>query len=241
MTAWSDGVNRGAVRLTRPTVMRLMCSSHLGLTSDYRSTQPSPPLVVQPYPKDALVVSGAQRVEAIATIEPGSAGWHRAEALLHQSFDKTEDLAIDAFTAWNHPVKRNDRRNLPVEIEALYSAPMDEPGWTAYYVEAVRRYAPEPDDDGCGLVTSTSGWMIAGPEGKENDGKEKVTLASHVTYCDRRGVTYMLPLGLIKARGRTYWAYQLSGHGRESYGVVRPTPKAVRQEAFYSSGSCPLF
>src|SRR5918993_2407071 len=58
MTAWSDGVNRGAVRLTRPTVMRLMCSSHLGLTSDYRSTQPSPPLVVQPYPKDALVVAG---------------------------------------------------------------------------------------------------------------------------------------------------------------------------------------
>jgi hypothetical protein len=110
---------------------------------------------------------------------------------------------------------------------------MDEPGWAAYYVEAIRRYAPEPDDDDCGLVTSTSGWMLAGP-----DGKRKTTLASRVTYCDRRGVTYILPLGLLRVRGRTFWAYQLSGYGQESYGIVYPMPKAVRQEVFYSSGGC---
>jgi hypothetical protein len=238
LTAWVDGSHRGAFRLTRPTVMRLMCSSHVGLTSDYRSLQPAPPLLVQPYPKDGVAVSGTQPVEPIESVEPGSAEWVRAEALVRQPFDKAEDRAIDAFTAWNHPVRRDERRKLPIEIEALYRAPMDEPGWTAYYVEAIRRYAPGPDDDGCGLMTSTSGWMIAG---KENDGKEKLTLAAHVTYCDRRGVTYMLPLGLLKVRDRIYWAYQLSGHGRESYGIVRPTPRAIRQEVFYSSRSCPLF
>lgn len=238
MTAWVDGVTRGAFRLARPSVMRLMCSSHLGLTSDYRSPQSAPPLLVQPYPKDGLAVSGTQPVQPIGSIERGSADWVRTEALLREPFDKAENNAIDAFTAWNHPVHRNDRRKLPIEIEALYRAPMDEPGWTAYYVEAIRRYAPEPDDDGCELVTSTSGWMTAG---KENDGREKLTLAAQVTYCDRRGVTYMLPLGLITVRGRTYWAYQLSGYGRESYGIVRPTPRAIRQEVFYSSRSCPLF
>lgn len=237
MTAWADGVNRGAFSLKRPTVMRLMCSSHLGLSSDYQSPEAAPPLVEQPYPKDGLAVSGTQPVAPIPSVQPGSAEWLRAEALLRQQFDKAEDRAIDAFTAWNHPVRREDRRKLPIQIEALYRAPMDEPGWTAYYVEAIRRYAPEPDDQGCGLVTSTSGWMIAG---KENEGKEKLTLAAHVTYCDRRGVTYMLPLGLINVRGRTYWAYQLSGYGRESYGIVRPTPRAIRQEVFYSSRSCPL-
>jgi hypothetical protein len=51
----------------------------------------------------------------------------------------------------------------------------------------------------------------------------------------------MLPLGLLNVRGRTYWAYQLSGYGRESYGIVRPTPRAIRQEVFYSSRSCPVF
>lgn len=238
MSAWADGVNRGAFRLARPTVMRLMCSSHLGLTSDYQSPQPPPPLLVQPYPKDGLAVSGTQPVRPIESIEPGAADWVRAEALLRQPFDKAEDQAIDAFTAWNHPVRRNDRRKLPIEIEALYRAPMDEPGWTTYYIEAIRRYPPGLDDDGCELVTSTSGWMVVGAG---QGAKEKLTLAAHVTYCDRRGVSYMLPLGLINVRGRTYWAYQLSGYGRESYGIVRPTPRAIRQEVFYSSRSCPLF
>ena len=238
MSVWADGVNRGAFRLVRPSVMRLMCSSHLGLTSDYQSPQPPPPLLVQPYPKDGLAVSGTQPVGAIESIEPGAADRVRAEALLRQPFDKAEDQAIDAFTAWDHPVRRNDRRKLPIEIEALYRAPMDEPGWRAYYVEAIRRYPPGPGDDGCELVTSTSGWMVIGTGA---EAKEKLTLAAQVTYCDRRGVTYMLPLGLINVRGRTYWAYQLSGYGRESYGIVRPTPRVIRQEVFYSSRSCPLF
>ena len=237
MTAWIDGVNRGPVRLARPTMVRLMCASRLGLMSDYKSEQPAPPPGVQPYPKDGLVVSGSQRIEPIETISPASSEWAPAAALLLEPFAKAEDIAIDAFTDWKHPVRRNDRRKVPVELETMYRAEMDQPGWAAYYVEAIKKYAPGPDDDeDCGLVTSASGWVIAGP-----DGKRTTKLTARVTYCDRRGVTYMLPLGLVKAHGRTYWAYQMSGYGREGYAIVHPMPKVIMQEVHYSAGSCPLY
>ena len=83
-----------------------------------------------------------------------------------------------------------------------------------YYVEAVREYPPRAGDAGCGLVTFASGWILAGP-----DGKSHAKVGARVTYCDRRGVIYMLPLGMFKVRGHAYWAYQLSGYGQEGYAI----------------------
>jgi hypothetical protein len=236
MTAWIDGVNRGPLRLARPTMLRLMCGSRLGLLSDYKSAQPVPPPDVQPFPKDGLVVSGSQRIEPIESLTPASSDWARAAERLVESFVKAEDTAISAFTDWKHPVRRDDRRKVPIELEAMYRAAMDEPGWAAYYVEAIKKYAPGPDDDDCGLITSASGWVLVAP-----DGKLTTKVTARVTYCDRRGVAYMLPLGLIKVRGRTYWVYQLSGYGREGYAVVHPRPKIIMQELYYSAGSCPIY
>lgn len=235
MTAWVDGVNRGPIRLSRPTITRLMCASRLGLMSDYRSAQPPPPPAVQPFPKDGLAVSGNQAVEPIEMLAPASPAWAREGDLLANPVNRAEEDAIKLFTDWDHPVSRTNRRKVAVEIEAMYGAAMDEPGWTAFYVEAVKRYAPGFRDDDCGLITSVSGWVMTGP-----DGKRTTKLTARVTYCDRRGAAYMLPLGLIKARGRSYWAYQLSGYGREGYAVVRPTPKAIEQEVQYSAGTCPF-
>ena len=235
MTAWVDGVNRGTLRLARPAMVRLMCASRLGLSSDYRSPQPAPPPDVQPYPKDGLAVSGVQRVEPIDIMSPASSEWAPAAGLLLEPFDKAEQAAIDGFMGWQHPVRRVERGKVPVELEAMYRAPMDRPGWVAYYVEAIKRYPPGPDDGDCGLMTSAGGWVVVGPEGKR-----WTKLTARVTYCDRRGVTYMLPLGLIKAQGRTYWAYQISGYGREGYGVLRPTAKELVAEVQYSAGSCPF-
>jgi len=53
-------------------------------------------------------------------------------------------------------------------------------------------------------------------------------------------VRYMLPLGLINANERSYWAYQMSGYGRESYMIARPRPKQILTEVQYSAGSCPF-
>lgn len=233
MTAWVGGVNRGTLHVARPALVRTMCERRLGLISDYRPPQPAPPPGVQPYPKDGLAVSGDQRVEPIEVMSPRSPEWAPAAVQLLEPFDKAEQGAISAVLDWKHPIRGADRRKVPVELEAMYRAPMDRPGWVAYYVESTKRYPPGPDDGECGLITSAAGWIVVGP-----DGKPSTKLNARVTYCDRRGVTYMLPLGLIKAQGRNYWAYQLSGYGREGYGVIRPTPKELVTEVVYSAGSC---
>lgn len=235
MTTWIDGASRGPVKLSKPAVTRVMCGAQIGLASEYKSAQPAPPPVVQPFPKDGLVVTGAQRVGRIETIPPTSPEWAAMPDALRTQFDRAEEAAIQAFTSWTHPFKKRDRSMRPIELEAMYRAPMDEPGWTAYYIEAIRRYPPGPDDDDCGLVTSASGWIVVAPGGKRT-----ARLRARVTYCDRRGVAYMLPLGLFTLRGRTYWAYQLSGYGQEAYVITRPQPKTIMQEVFYSSAGCPL-
>ncbi len=234
MTAWADGVNRGPIHLVRSTVLPLMCESRIALVSDYRSNEMTPSSPEPPFPKDGLAVSGTQRVGKIEILSPDSAEWTPTAMFLAAEFDTAENAAIEAFTAWKHPVPRVARRKMPVELEALYRAPMDDPGWTAYYIEAVKRYPPGPDDEDCGLVTSASGWMSVAP-----DGKRSVKLAGQVTYCDRRDVTYMLPLGLLMADGKMFWAFQLSGYGREGYAIMRPTPKRVESHVKYPAGVCP--
>ncbi len=161
--------------------------------------------------------------------------WAAATREMTVDFDEAEERAARTFTAWLHPFSNVARRRYPPRIEAMYGAPMDEAGWTAYYLEAVREYPPGPGDLGCGLVTSANGWMAVGPNGKRS-----FDLRARITYCDREGVRYMLPLGLIKAGERNYWAYQMSGFGREAYLIVRPRPKEIVSEVQYSAGLCPF-
>ena len=235
MAAWIDGVNRGVVHLTRPVLLRVMCEWRMGFASDYHAEQSPPALSEQPYPKDGLAISGAQPVEPIQILSAESPEWGQASGVIKDEFDRAELQASRVYTDWKNPIPRSVRSNTPVELEAMYRAPMDEDGWVAYYVESVKRYPPGPEDQDCGLVTSASGWMFVGPKNKR-----LIKLHGNVTYCDRRGVTYMLPLGLIKAQGKSYWAFQLSGYGREGYMVVRPTRNDADIVAHYSAAFCPL-
>jgi len=235
LTAWANGVSRGVIRLHlgKPLLLHLMCDTRVGIASDYRSPEEVPPLTVQPYPKDGLAVSGDQRVEPIQILTAESPEWANAAREMTVDFDEAEERAAHMFTEWQHPFSKIARRRYPPQIEAMYAAPMDEPGWTASYIEAVRQYPPGPDDVGCGLVTSAGGWMAVGPKGQRS-----FNLRSRITYCDREGVQYMLPLGLIKARERSDWVYQVSGYGREAYLIVRPRPRETLIEVAYSAGVC---
>lgn len=235
LTAWANGVSRGVIRvhLGKPAVLHVMCDVRIAIATDYRSPEALPPATVQPYPKDGLAVSGNQRVEPIQVLTPESPEWRAAVQEMTVDFDTAEERAAHTFTAWKHPFDKVERRRFHPQIEAMYGAPMDEAGWNAYYFEAVRLYPPGPDDRGCGLVTSASGWMAVGPNGKRS-----FNLRARITYCDREGVGYMLPLGLIKAGERSYWAYQMSGYGRESYMIVRPRPKEIPVEVQYPAGDC---
>jgi hypothetical protein len=152
---------------------------------------------------------------------------------LLEPFDEAELAALRLFTDWKHPIARAERQKVPVELETLYRARMDVPGWTAYHVEAVKRYRPGKDEGDCGLVTYASGWIMMGP-----DNGFRVRLGARVTYCDRRQNTFMLPLGLIEERARRYWVYQVSGYEREGYAITRPMPKLNEPQVQYTAGAC---
>ena len=233
MTLWRDGSARGTLELQRPVMITPACDRRIGLTSTYLSSEIPPPPFVRPYPKEGLVTSGPQPIQALEAVQPGTRDFIGAALTLVEPMERAEEVAISQFTAWQHPYTKKDRRKIPLEIEALYRAPMDEPGWIAYHVEAVKRYPPEPDDEGCGLITSASGWVAVGPKGKT-----WTEIGARVTYCDRRGVVYFLPLGLMRLAGKTYWIFQTSGYEAEFYGIVRPTSKAVEGEVGYTAGTC---
>jgi hypothetical protein len=103
------------------------------------------------------------------------------------------------------------------------------------YIEAVRAYPPGPADEGCGLETYFSGWVHQNL--KEPD-KTRSRIVARVTFCDRRGVTYMLPFGRVRVAGQQHWVYQLSGFEQEWYEVARVAPLKIGfvVEAYGGSG-----
>lgn len=234
MTIWRDARRVGSLNLTGVALSRLMCQPRVTLKSDYKAAGPVPPPFEAPYPKDGIVVAGDARLEPIESVEKGSADWNRVLILVTDPFNREESLAAREFTGWTHPVRERERRLVPITIEAIYRAATEDPEWTAYFVEAVRQYRPGRDDrDGCGLATFASGWVLAGPKDEA-----KIRLAAKVTYCDRKGVGYMLPFGLIRADRNIYWVYQFSGFEQEWYEVAEPTRSGVKNHIAFPAGGC---
>lgn len=230
---WTDGAVVGEVTLTAPVVTPLMCQRRMALRSDYKSSQPAPPGFVLPFPKDGLVVAGEATISTIATVDPSSEEAKRVLGLALEEFNSEENRSASAFTQWRHPVKSSERKKLPVTLEAIYRAPTDDPEWTAYFIEAVREYPPGPNDkDGCGLATYVSGFVMT------NGPRVEFRTGASITFCDRKDVGYMLPLGLIQANGKNYWVFQHAGFETESYQVLRPHRRGVDAAVTYNAGVC---
>ncbi len=234
MALWSDGAKITDVTLVGLATVKSLCSVRLGLKTDYKPPQLPPPRTKAPYPKDGLLVSGDVPVQRINIVETASAEWNRALILITDKFNKLETAAARQFTEWKHPFDERRRKAQPIVIEAMYRAPNQKAGWTTYYVEAVRQYPARPIDAGCGVATVGGGWLHVGP--KE---EVKMDLSVRVTYCDRKGVGVMLPLGLIRAGDRSYWVAQFSGYEYENYTVIDPDIDGARPMARFHAGSCP--
>lgn len=232
-TVWSGGQSRGEITVGNPTFVATPCGRRIGLRTNYRPAVPPPPALERPYPKDGLVVSGSQRVEAVQDVPRDSPEWRLMAVKLLDEFDRQENIAAGSFTRWRHPVPRAQRRKVPVQLEALYRAPMDEPDAVAYYAEAVKQYPAQPGDDDCGLLTFARGWLAV-----IKGDVRSIELFAQVTYCDRTGASFMLPLGIVRAGRATHWVYQISGYERETYLISRPTPDGVTHQAGYSAGFC---
>jgi hypothetical protein len=214
------------VDVSAPVLFPMFCEKRLGAQTTYRGSQPLPPEPVDPYPKDGLAITGRVPIDPIETIDPAAPEWGRMEASLRGYFNKVEEQTVTGVrmrTGWRHPIAFEDRARLPIKLESWYRSPSSEPGWTVSYIEAVRQFPPGPDDKGCGLETLVSGWLH-----HLHGELKKADLRGKLTYCDREGATYMLPLGRIRPWDRWYWVFQLSGYDAEWYDVAEVARERTR-------------
>lgn len=203
----------------KPVTFRALCTSRLGLSTSYRSALPLPPVPVDPFPKDGIAVNGNVPIESIEAVDRNAPEWNALVPTLLKDFDRVEEDTVRAVrlnSGWRHPLNREQRGKHPIRLESWYRSPSGEPGWTVSYIEAVRAYPPGPEDKGCGLETFVSGWLHH-YEGQLKRSKE---LRAKLTYCDRVGAMYMLPLGRIRPREKSYWIFQMSGWDDEWYDVA---------------------
>lgn len=234
---WLTGGGRQRIQPSAPTVLRVQCQRRIGIRTDYRSIEPMPPVFVEPFPKDGLAVSGNVPIEPIEVVDHSSPDWPLMAVLLLPSADAAEETTLKEIGKtsgrWKHPVKRDDRRKVPLQLEAWYRAPMDKPGWSLSYVELVKRYPVRAEDKECGLETFISGWVQI----SERPAETRYELNAKIVYCDRNAASYMLPLGRLRVDGRLHWIYQMSGWDHEWYEVLEVAPGRLRYAAEYWGGS----
>lgn len=234
--AWQAVLTDGTTRELEPLApqpCRIYCAETISVRTDYRSAQRFPYPPIDPYPKDGLAVTAGIDVEPIRPVSSKVPEWPRLAVTLLDDFNRAEDREASVVSSiWSHPVKRDDRREFPVELESWYLTGL-EGGAMVSYVEAVRRYPPGPDDDDCGVETLFSGWVIR----QDGDRPRWTDLRARITYCDRVGATYMQPLGRIQLRDRVYWIAEVSGRESEWYTVAEISRDRVRYVAEYPAGS----
>jgi hypothetical protein len=207
----------------------------IGFRTNQAPVLPAVPPFELPFPKMGLAIAGDVRLTPIVTVSPFSPAHKAFASKLRQAFEKAEEAKIGAIRSadrWTHPFKREIRATVPVELEAWYVTSIGSGEERMSYVEAVKKYPLQAEDRGCGLETFVSGWV------HHDERRQKLTprLNAVVSYCDRRGVSYMLPFGQILVNDRVHWIVQLSGQDHEWYAVVEGTSGRARYVAEYQAG-----
>lgn len=211
----------------------------LGLRTDVPPGVLPPTPFELPFPKAGLAFSGDVRIESILTVSRYSA---TAAALLRsiaKDVEKAEERTVGGLrrqAGWRHPFDRDARARIAPQMEAWYTTSIDDSATVVSYIEAVKKYPPQPEDRGCGLETFITGWVF---RAGKSEAAPKTELRASVMYCDRDKASYMLPFGRMTLEGRTYWAFQLSGHDHEWYSVAELRPDRVRYAAEYHAGGAP--
>jgi hypothetical protein len=218
-----------------PAVVMAGRQRRLGLRTGVTSSQPLPNPYELPFPKEGLVATGGAQVEPIATVSNLTGAWKELITVLEADILSAEQKTVEKLrsdTGWTHPFAREQRRAMRPELESWYTSTLEQPGFTLSYIEAVKKYPPQPEDESCGLETFIRGWV----HGNTRTKQPRTELVAKITYCDRQGVSYMLPLGLLRLKNRTHWVFQTSSWENEWYVVVEATPGHARYIVEYHGG-----
>jgi hypothetical protein len=211
----------------------------LGLRTDVPPGVLPPTPFELPFPKAGLAFSGDVGIEPILTVSRYSA---TAAALLRsiaKDVEQAEERTVGGLrrqAGWRHPFDKDARARIEPRMEAWYTTPVVDSPVNVSYIEAVKTYPPQPEDQGCGLETFITGWVF---REEKSQATPKTELRATVMYCDRDKASYMLPFGRMTLANRTYWAFQLSGHDHEWYAVAELRPDRVRYAAEYQAGGAP--
>jgi len=236
-TLWpaAPGATPAPVALAAPMAVLVGHEKRLGIRTDFATAEAAPPPFEFPYPKEGLAIAGDVKVEPIAGVSKRVAAWRELTTSLQAEIQEAEEKAlvrIRSATRWSHPFSREERRAVSAELEAWYTSVLEQPGFGISYIEAVKKYPAREDDEGCGLETFINGWVHS----NSRTPQPKADLTAQIVYCDRNGVSYMLPLGRLTLKNRTHWVFQISSWEREWYSVVEATPGRVRYVAEYFAG-----
>jgi hypothetical protein len=217
------------VHVRQPDWFQTHCSKQVGLRTDYQPSQWPPGSEAQPYPKDGLAVSPPQPVEAIETPTSDSPERKSMADALRGAFAAREDVALERARLDGSPVRasRKDLEALPITVEALYAF-----GATrrVYWVEAVREYK---QGGACAAVVFGSGWFV------RNFGRSAFAdFDVSIVPCDRDGLSYMLPLGVMPLAQGLYWIAQWSGWDHEEYDILEIGARSIAPVLTVSGGSC---
>lgn len=234
---WTFWPFEGAARLLRasaPVRYPAQCLSGVGLKTDYTTDRPIPPPIERPFPKEGVAVGGPVKIDRVEILDRRAPEWDDFAQRIRQPFAYVERDAAAGFSSWRHPLSRSERESRPVTIEALYRAKVRAAG-ELYFVEASRAYGDPRQKDGCDVVTFASGWIRPW-----KPDRQVFDLSAVVTYCDRAGVEFILPLGLLRLEKRPpAWIVQVASWDYERYVVVETGLDENRVLVNAFGGSCP--
>ena len=207
----------------------------LGIRTDQKPVpMPAGPFQV-PFPKLGLAVSGDVPLRPIAQVSRLGPAWRELLPGIRDALTAAEDRTVSGLrsnASWRHPFDRKARQLVEPELEAWYTSTLADSDSAVSYFEVVKKYPPQPRDEGCGLETLITGWLHHAKRGET----PKASFKAVVTYCDREKASYMLPFGQLTVGGRTHWVFQMSGRDHEWYSVTELSSNRVRYVVEYYGG-----
>lgn len=238
-TAWPSRGGKTEVQSQAPVAVVTHCQLGVGIRTSYRSAEPAPPETAQPYPKDGLATSGSVTVEHPAIVDVSSPEWKAAAAEVQREVTYLEDGQIKLATMaglGSHPSERDRTATAFVPETIVRVTPR------ALYFEGVKTYSPRVPLIGrgdaqvpnrCNNLTYSAGWVLF-----PNEGKPKVEAAARITDCNRDGLVYSLPLGLIPRENAVLYVVQVSGWDYEHYEVLEVRGDRVKSLFSVPGGWC---
>jgi hypothetical protein len=232
------GESPRAVKLVAPAMIQVGVAVRLGLRTDHPPAGSNVPPFAVAFPKIGLAIAGGVDLLPITSVSRVPSVSGPFVGAIRSALTEAEERTVNGLrvqAGWKHPFDKTARAGIEPELEAWYRTTSGETGSRVSYIEAVKKYPPQPKDEGCGLETFITGWILE--SGKQESPKTDVKAS--VVYCDRDKASYMLPFGHINVRDRTYWIFQMAGRDHEWYAVAEATRNRVRIVAEYFGGGLP--